>query len=124
MSKIVTVRIRTTKMIWVYLLQKEAKSKSKRKSDRRPKWNNDDVDDMVDIVVNSDYYKRKLIFTNAKNQRNGEIYGQILLEIQEKAAKRNSKFMFSITVARWEQNSKNVLVNAKMQQWQLKQGQV
>ena len=55
---------------------------------------------MVDIVVNSDYYKRKLIFTNAKNQRNGEIYGQILLEIQEKAAKRNSKFMFSITVAR------------------------
>ena len=53
------------------------KSKSKRKSGRRPKWNNDDVDDMVDIIVNSDYYKRKLIFTNTKNQRNGEIYGQI-----------------------------------------------
>ena len=48
---------------------KKAKSKSKRKSGRRPKWNNDDVDDMVDIIVNSDYYKRKLIFTNTKNQR-------------------------------------------------------
>ena len=51
---------------------KKAKAKSKRKSGCRPKWNNDDVDDMVDIIVNSDYYKRKLIFTNIKNQRNGE----------------------------------------------------
>ena len=38
---------------------KKAKSKSKRKSGRRPKWNNDDVDDMVDIIVNSDYDKRR-----------------------------------------------------------------
>ena len=80
--------------------RKKAKSKSKRKSGRRPKWNIDDVDDMVDIIVNSDYYKRKLIFTNTKNQRNGEIYEQIQLEIQERAAKRNSKFMFSISQMR------------------------
>ena len=78
---------------------KKAKAKSKRKSGRRPKWNNDDVDDMVDIV-NSDYYKRKLILTNTKNQRNGDIYGQIQLEIQERVAKRNSKFMFSISQMR------------------------
>ena len=79
---------------------KKAKAKSKRKSGCRPKWNNDDVDDMVDIIVNSDYYKRKLILTNTKNQRNGDIYGQILLEIQERVAKRNSKFMFSISQMR------------------------
>ena len=79
---------------------KKAKSKSKRKSGRRPKWNSNDVDDMVDIIVNSDYYKRKLIFINTKNQRNGEIYGQIQLEIQERAAKRNSKFMLSISQIR------------------------
>lgn len=79
---------------------KKAKAKSKRKSGRRPKWNNDDVDDMVDIIVNSDYYKRKLILTNTKNQRNGDIYGQIQLEIQERVAKRNSKFMFSISQMR------------------------
>ena len=48
------------------------KSKSKRKTGRRPKWKDDDVDDMIDIVVNNDYYKRKLVFTNSKNQRNGE----------------------------------------------------
>ena len=33
----------------------------KKKHSRRPKWKNDDVDDMVDVFVNSDYYKRKLI---------------------------------------------------------------
>ena len=41
------------------------------------------MDDMVDIVVNNDYYKRKLIFTNTKNQRNGEIYERIKKELQE-----------------------------------------
>lgn len=34
------------------------KSKGKGKAGRRPKWSSDDVDDMVDIVVNSEYYKK------------------------------------------------------------------
>ena len=55
---------------------------------------------MVDIVVNSDYYKRKLIFTNTKNQSNGKSYERIKKELQERAAKRNSKFMFSISQMR------------------------
>ena len=93
---------------------KKAKSKSKRKTGRRPKWNNDDVDDMVDIVVNSDYYKRKLIFTNTKNQRNGEIYEQIQKEMQQRAAKRNSKFMFSINQMRTK--FKKCVSDCKMQQ--------
>lgn len=53
------------------------KSKSKRKTGRWPKWNNDDVNGMVNIVVNSDYYKRKLVFTNTKNGHSGEIYERI-----------------------------------------------
>jgi len=58
------------------------------------------MNDMVDIVVNSDYYKRKLIFTNTKNQRNGEIYARIRKETLERAAKRNSQFMMSISQMR------------------------
>lgn len=45
------------------------KSKAKRKTGCQPKWNDDDVDDMADLVVNNDYYKRKLIFTNTKHQK-------------------------------------------------------
>ena len=72
------------------------KSKSKRKTGRRPKWKDDDVDDMIDIVVNNDYYKTKLVFTNNKNQRNGEIYERIKKELKERAAERNSQFVLSI----------------------------
>ena len=56
------------------MLQK--KSISWRKTGRWPKWNNDDVDDIIDIVVNNNYNK-KLIFTNIKNQCNWEIYVKI-----------------------------------------------
>jgi hypothetical protein len=76
------------------------KSKSKEKAGRRPKWSNDDVDDMIDIVVESDYYKKKLIFTNTKNQRNGVIYEKIQKELHERAKKRNSEFKFSISQMR------------------------
>ena len=50
--------------------------------------------------MNSDYYKRKLIFTNTRNQRNGEIYERIKKELQERAVKGKSKFMFSISQMR------------------------
>ena len=48
---------------------------------------------MVDILVNNDFYKRKLIFTNTKNQRNGEIY-----EIIKRIARKSSKEEFTICV--------------------------
>jgi hypothetical protein len=55
-------------------------TKKKKKSGRKSWCNPEDVDDLVDIVVNSDYYQRKLIFTNSKCQRNAQIYEEILKE--------------------------------------------
>lgn len=71
-------------------------SKAKRKTGCQPKWNDDDVDDMADLVVNNDYYKRKLIFTNAKNQSNSEIY-----ENKKRIARKSSKEEFTIGVEHW-----------------------
>ena len=34
------------------------KSKAERKTGCQPKWNDDDVDDTADLVVNNDYYKK------------------------------------------------------------------
>ena len=70
------------------------KSKAKRKTGCQPKWNDDDVDDMADLVVNNDYYKRKLIFTNTKNQI--VKFMRIRKELQERAAKRNLQLVLSI----------------------------
>jgi hypothetical protein len=41
-------------------------TKKKKKSGWKSSWNPEDVDDLVDIVVNSDYYQRKLIFTKTE----------------------------------------------------------
>lgn len=51
---------------------------SRRTNGLQPKWNDEDVDNMIDMVVNKDYYKRKLtLFTNTKNQSDGEVYARI-----------------------------------------------
>ena len=39
-------------------------SKGKKKPGRKAKWSNTPLDDLVDIIVNSEYYKKRLIFMN------------------------------------------------------------
>ena len=65
------------------LFVKKSKGK-KKKSGRKSPWRSEDIDDFIDIVVSNTYYKRKLIFTNTKCQRNGEIYAEILTELKKK----------------------------------------
>ena len=73
------------------------KSKGKKKtSGRKSAWNPENVDDLIDIVVSNTYYKRKLIFTNTKCQRNGEIYEEILTELKKKASARGKQLKFSV----------------------------
>lgn len=68
----------------------------KKKSGRKSAWSSEDVDDFVDIVVSNSYYKRKLIFTNTKCQRNGEIYDEILTELKKRASVRGKEFKFTV----------------------------
>ena len=46
--------------------------------------------------MSNTYYKRKLIFTNTKCQRNGEIYEEILTELKKKASARGKELKFSV----------------------------
>ena len=59
--------------------QNEKKGKEKKKHGRKSNWSPEAVDDVIDVVVNDDYCKRKLVFTNTKNLKNGVIYEKILL---------------------------------------------
>ena len=45
-------------------------------------------------------YKKKLIFTNTKNQRNGELYGEILKEGKARASAKGEHFNFSVNQLR------------------------
>ena len=81
------------------LFVKKSKGK-KRKSGRKSSWSSEDIDDFIDIVVSNTYYKRKLIFTNTKCQRNGEIYAEILTELKRRASARGKELKFTVSQLR------------------------
>ena len=79
---------------WSLFAKKKSKKCSKNRSGRKAKWSESLLGDLVDIVISNDYYKTKLILTNTKNQKNGEIYKKVLVELKERAAVRNEEVPF------------------------------
>ena len=73
---------------------KKSKGK-KKKPGHRSAWRQEEVNDLVDIIVNNNYYQTKLIFENTKTQRNG-----ILPEMKKRAAEREAEFKFNISQMR------------------------
>lgn len=82
------------------LFFKKAKGNKKKKPGRKAKWCPRALDDLIDIIVSSNSYRKKLIFTNTKNQRNGELYGEILKEVKARASARGENFSFSVNQLR------------------------
>ena len=70
-------------------------NKGKKKPGRKAKWSNTLLDDLVDIIVNSEYYKKRLIFMNLKNQKNADIYEKILKELKARGSKRGEHVPFT-----------------------------
>ena len=78
------------------LLSKFTKKNGKKnKTGRKAQWTDSLLSDMIDIVVSGEYYKKKLIFTNTKNQKNGAIYGNVLEELKTHASARNETVPFT-----------------------------
>ena len=69
-------------------LWKKEREPIKKESARKSKWPEKVLDDFIDIVVSSNSYKRKLIFTHCKSQKNGPIYEKILEELNVRAFSR------------------------------------
>ena len=82
------------------LFMKKANGQKKKKPGRKAKWCPQARDDLIDIIVSNSSYKKKLIFTNTKNQRNGELYGEILKEGKARASARGEHFDFSVNQLR------------------------
>ena len=82
------------------LFVEKGKARKGKGPGRRPRWCPKVLDDFIDIVVNSNEFKTKLIFTNTKNQRNSPIYAKILDELKGRASARGDKFNMSIAQLR------------------------
>ena len=79
---------------------KANKGKEKKKPGRKSNWSSETIDDFIDIVVNDNYFKKKLVFTNTKNKKNGDIYEKILSILKERAAKRGEEIEFTVAQLR------------------------
>ena len=74
--------------------------RAKKKVGRKSYWKEEDITDMVDIVFNSDYYKRKIIFTNSKNSKNNDVYSKLLKDMQERFKARVHEVLFTVEQVR------------------------
>ena len=72
------------------------KRKKEKKSGRKTSWPDTLLADFIDIIVSNEYFKKKLIFQNVKNQKNGEIYGNILKELKKRVHARNENCNYTV----------------------------
>ncbi|PFX22343.1 hypothetical protein AWC38_SpisGene13176 [Stylophora pistillata] len=54
------------------------------------------LNDLIDIILENEEYKKKLIFRNTKFQRNGELYKKIKLELEERCGTRNERISLTV----------------------------
>ena len=71
-------------------------SKVHKTSGRKSPWSQQQLDDFIDIIVQDEEYKKKLIFRNTKFQRNGELYEKIKLELKQRCVIRNENMTFTV----------------------------
>ena len=72
----------------------------KKKAGRTSRWSQELVDDLIDIIVSNEQYKRKLIFMNTKFQQNGVIYGKVCEELKQRCAVRGQDMPFTVVQTR------------------------
>ena len=81
-------------------LLKKIEARKKKPKGRRSSWEEDAVDDLVNIICEDDYMKRKLIFENTKNKRNSEVNEKIIREVKKSCENRDKTFEFDVKQTR------------------------
>ena len=54
-----------------------------KKRGRRAPWEDQHVNDLIEAICENDYFRRKLIFTNNKPQKNKEVYDEVIKELND-----------------------------------------
>lgn len=72
----------------------------KKKVGRRGQWPESFVDDLVDIILEDDKFKEKLLMTNVKNVKNSQYYLKVIEEMKKRCSERGEEYTFSVTQTR------------------------
>ena len=57
--------------------------KAAKRAGRKSSWGDNITGDLVDIVCEDEYFRKKLIFTNNKTQKNSEVYEKVIKQMQK-----------------------------------------
>ena len=76
------------------------KKPRKGKKGRREQWAEHLADDFVDIILDNDKYKKKLLLTIVKNVKNGQFYNKVTGELKERCSERGAEFPFNVAQIR------------------------
>ena len=76
--------------------ERKKSTKGRKSVGRKSPWSQQQLNDFVDIIVENEEYKQKLILRNTKFQRNGELYGRIKSELEERCAARDERVSFTV----------------------------
>ena len=82
--------------------EEETPKKKKKRVKRGPRslWKQDLVDDLVDIIITNDYYQRKLILVNTKNQQNEKVCEKVLKELKSRTEGKGNSVPFTVSQVR------------------------
>ena len=76
------------------------KKPKKGEKGRTGQWTEHLANDLVDIILNNDKYKEKLLLTNVKNIKNSQYYNKVIEELKERCSERGEKLPFNVEQTR------------------------
>ena len=76
------------------------KVNTKNRKGRKCQWKESFVDDLVDIIVENEKYRQKLLLTNVKNAKNGQYMESVVKEIQERCTERGEESPYDVNQTR------------------------
>ena len=76
------------------------KKPEKGKKGRRGQWTEHLANDLVDITLDSDKYKEKLLLANIKNIKSSQYYHKVIEELKERCSERREEFPVNVEQTR------------------------
>ena len=80
--------------------KKKVSKKQSNKKGRKSQWPENTVNDLVDVIIDNEKYKEKLLLTNIKNAKNGKYYEKVIQEVRERCESRGEEYSFDVMTAK------------------------
>ena len=75
-------------------------NRTTKKTGRKSQWDNETTNDLVNIILENEKLKEKLLLTNVKNTKNSQYYELVITQLTNRCQERNKEFDFNVNQTR------------------------